>query len=97
MSRKTGSCAECKYHEVVIAPGTPRQIIARYKAAWDACYSCFRRAIELLDEWDCCMLDIREQGWRLKNHCPSCDKTMQSLCRRTYALCHPHAKRKVAK
>jgi|GEM_PF-4439150 len=35
-------------------------------------------------EWNCCMEDIHRVGWKPKDHCPTCDKTMQSLCRRTW-------------
>ena len=38
-------CDECKHRSVSICPGTQRQIIARYKAAWDACYACARAAL----------------------------------------------------
>ena len=38
-------CDECKHRSVSLCPGTQRQIIARYKAAWDACYACARAAL----------------------------------------------------
>jgi len=44
------------------------------------------KAAKLLDEWGSCMADIKDKNWRVKDHCLSCDTTVQSLCRRTYAL-----------
>lgn len=38
-------CEPCRHRRVVVAPGTQRQVIARYKAAWDACYACARAAM----------------------------------------------------
>jgi hypothetical protein len=33
-------CDECQHCSVAVVPGTLRQIIARYKTAWDACWRC---------------------------------------------------------
>jgi len=72
-------CDECKHRSVSICPGTQRQIIARYKAAWDACYACARAARHLLTEWASCAVDCK-----MRNNCKlSCDSVMVSLCRRS--------------
>jgi len=56
MSRKTGceKCDACKHRSVMIVPGTTRQVINRYKAAWDACYKCAverGRRVAKLEDW----------------------------------------------
>jgi len=53
MSAKTRKepCEKCKHRAVVVAPGTPRQVVARYKAAWDACYGCADRLRGLIVAW----------------------------------------------
>ena len=43
------------------------------------------KAAWLLDKWGACMADIKEHNWKSEEKCRMCDKTVQSLCRRTYA------------
>jgi hypothetical protein len=47
---RKGPCADCKHRAVVVAPGTVRQVGLRYRAAWDACYKCARRALAERDK-----------------------------------------------